>query len=1166
MENKNIIPEIPEVKQEIIDAINSKSLVIFIGAGVSRLAGCKGWNELAKSLVYVCFEKKIISFKEMENLSLNNDSKKIITICYHLLEKHGFSEEFYNVMRKSLEGNDDKKIYENITKLSGVCVTTNADELFHNYFEKERIVYKDFSENTLSEEYPTSMLYQIHGMINDKKSLVFRVKEYLDKYNNINFQRFLSKIFNKYTVLFIGYGLEEFELLDYILTKAKTGRKHYMLYPAYKDDINIVEFEKEYYRDLGIELLPYQKDKRGYHQLINILSRWEEIIRYDSEKIGMGQEDVDKAIANIDISLLKQKIKALELKKHFYREILKKEKLEEKIIDFIIALNILNTDEIPKCNEKNNSDYWEELIFFDDVISKNILNLNKIQKLKINKIIQKLINEILENGIKNFRSNEIILKLLLLLKESELNLNEKKFFNYVLKDEGDSFQFDYYLRKNIFPKLILEKNEKLLNYLIKECFGYKVKEFGIKSIIGEYNFEQLFNNQLKEINAIIGDNLYTNIRDIIRSGSLSEKDYFDNYAIGELLPSEEFNSYSNQYQQQLIKCFLQIIEFYKEDEQKYKNLIIDLYNDNEIKIFKRISIYLMSQRINNYKDLIIENLPELLEKIYLKFELFTLLKENIKCFDKDELKKIVDKIELKLENDYKIKEWLEAFKETNDEYVRKKYNKISKKCPQEIKHPGRLFWSEVGDYEPKTPLLKEKIITLLETEENILFDILKKYEKKIGFFIEGPSKEGLCNELEEAVEYNNIIFSENMDKFLNIDDEYYYFIIRGFENIIKSEKKILNFSKILNSMSIKIETIDLKCEEKNRYQLKYLFSLYLETSLKNLNIISEDELNLIFKILNYCIQNLPNDTEKPDDSYGYLINSINGRYYCTLVKLLEIVNKKNNNDLKNKILFLLKEKLNQDINANIAIASNLNFFMGVANEWTEAVLDELFDFSKIDFIWLTIEGYLCVNNILYKDIFIKMEKNYDKLIESLDFFESKKGRKALVEHLLLAYFNFENEDKRIEKILELNIELEDIYLVILSFLSNRKNLNKVKSKKLWKKIAAKVDLIQDRDQLASKLFKSLINIGKIDKTMLITLKKVINYFNNYPYNILKVFYETIDKNEEYIGDLLIAFALNKIFFERFDKELLNRILDKIKDKDKKIRIVNIYKEDGREIL
>lgn len=124
MDNTNLIPEISTVKQEIIDAINSKSLVIFVGAGVSRLAGCKSWNDLAKSVVYEYF------------------NKKIITICYNLLEKAKLKENFYNIMKKAMEGKNKESIYKNITKLSGICVTTNADELFHDYFEKDRISRK----------------------------------------------------------------------------------------------------------------------------------------------------------------------------------------------------------------------------------------------------------------------------------------------------------------------------------------------------------------------------------------------------------------------------------------------------------------------------------------------------------------------------------------------------------------------------------------------------------------------------------------------------------------------------------------------------------------------------------------------------------------------------------------------------------------------------------------------------------------------------------------------------------------------------------------------------------------------------------------------------------------------------------------------------------------
>lgn len=1156
------IPKIPVINQEIIDAINNRSLVVFIGAGVSRLAGCQGWNELAKSLISKCFDKNIISFKEMESLNLNSNSKKNITISYHLLEKAGYKDDFYDIMKKALKGDDTEKIYENITKLSGICVTTNADELFHNYFEKDRIIYKDFNEKSLSEKDSINILYQIHGMINDKESLTFKVKEYLDKYNDPNFQRFLKKIFNNYTVLFIGYGLEEFELLDYILTKAKNKKKHYMLYPAYKDEIKIIEYEKSYYQDLGIELLPYQKDQKGYNQLIDILSNWKDVIRYDSDKIGIGQEDIDRAISNVDISLLKQKLNHLEFKKHFYREILKKDKLDKRIIDFILDLNILILSDIPKCDENNRSDYWDQLMIFDNIISKNIEKLTKEQKDKMYNTIQKLIKEILNNKIKNFRSNEVILKLLLLLKDSELTLQEKNFFNYVLIDEGEEFLFGHYLNENILPRLIKNKNKILLKYIVKKCLGYKIINREIKSIIKEYDLENIFKNNLKIIYDIIGYDLIDNIKDIIKSGSLREKDYFDNYIIDDLLPIQDFNRYYNLYQKQLIMFFLDIINFTKNDQNKYRNLIKNLYEDNEVKIFKRISLHLISKNIKNYKTLIINDFSELLDKTYLKFELFTLLQENAKSFDENELINIVDILEKKLENKYKIKEWLEAFRVLNNKKINDLYEILSKEYPNEIKHPGKLFWYDDEDYIPKTPLTKESIQNLILNDDKIFFNTLTKYSSDISLFTKEASKEGLCNEIRTAVIDNHSLFSNNMKKFEDIDEEYYYFILSGFDHIIRTNNDINNFYQILSSINNRLKKLNIFSTDNKQHLLKYLIPSLLETSLSNLKFLEENELNLIFEILKYCIANLNNDIEKPNDAFSHLLNSLNGRYYYSLIKLLEISYKTKNIKIQKEILTIFEDKINKDININIAIASHLNFFMQLNSNWTDKLIDQLFNFSKNDFIWATIEAYLRINNTIYKEIFKKMEHVYNNLINNLKTFNNKDGEKALVDHLLIVYFNFDFDDSKINNLLKLNMDLDNIYLSILSFLSQRKDLDKIKSKKLWKQIAQNLNTSNNKNNFAINLFKSLINIGEIDKDIFLQLLDSVTYINTYPYNILRTFEYIIKGNEEYIIDILIKFTSKKIYFNSFEKELLNKILDQIPNNIKMNRLVNMYKEEG----
>ena len=64
------ITPMPSLRKEILNAVNNENLAVFIGAGVSRLVGCLGWDELAKNLVNRCFIEKrsdgssLINYKE----------------------------------------------------------------------------------------------------------------------------------------------------------------------------------------------------------------------------------------------------------------------------------------------------------------------------------------------------------------------------------------------------------------------------------------------------------------------------------------------------------------------------------------------------------------------------------------------------------------------------------------------------------------------------------------------------------------------------------------------------------------------------------------------------------------------------------------------------------------------------------------------------------------------------------------------------------------------------------------------------------------------------------------------------------------------------------------------------------------------------------------------
>jgi hypothetical protein len=88
---------------------------------------------------------------------------------------------------------------------------------------------------------------------------------------------FLEEVFKSYTVLFLGYGLEEYEILEFIISKShprKNELKHFMLYPIFRNEVNLLAFQRKYYADLGIQLIPYPKDENGYEQLAVVITEW----------------------------------------------------------------------------------------------------------------------------------------------------------------------------------------------------------------------------------------------------------------------------------------------------------------------------------------------------------------------------------------------------------------------------------------------------------------------------------------------------------------------------------------------------------------------------------------------------------------------------------------------------------------------------------------------------------------------------------------------------------------------------------------------------------------------------------------------------------------------------------------------------------------------------
>jgi hypothetical protein len=92
----------------------------------------------------------------------------------------------------------------------------------------------------------------------------------------------LDYLFKNKTVLFVGYGLEELEILEYVILKARRLRgakpleaKHFILQGYFSHEQELVRSMRRYYlNECGIELIPFSRDLKDWRQLLDVLEEF----------------------------------------------------------------------------------------------------------------------------------------------------------------------------------------------------------------------------------------------------------------------------------------------------------------------------------------------------------------------------------------------------------------------------------------------------------------------------------------------------------------------------------------------------------------------------------------------------------------------------------------------------------------------------------------------------------------------------------------------------------------------------------------------------------------------------------------------------------------------------------------------------------------------------
>jgi len=798
---------IPEMPQEIIDAINSDNLAVFVGAGVSAIAGLPLWSQLAKDLICECFSKGLYTYKDKELiLERIQDNKQLITIAFGKLKEAGLESAFYRILKKHLKLNRSKirnagtRIFAWLRDTMALVLTTNADELLHEYFEPSRIF--DIIPDSEDEMAPQSgCLVHLHGVISSKDTLVFTTQEYLKRYQLDQYRKYLKAVFTTRTVLFIGYGMSEFELLDILIQRSYSTVKHFFLAPYFTYEQPIADAMKEYYSQLGIEQIAYFKDEKGYSYLADILDAWGLKIKLKSDLLSRGLLRI-RNLVKLDPSITATKEEALQLirsnhliEKEFFDSLTSQTQYD---LDWLVALEASECfdpkfrNNPPKpSNEGDGRTYYSAVPWFgfrrilelaqtipEDMSIRNMLT----------RVVRATILDTLSNPQKagNWAVGSAVARSIVLLSPDEIGEN---LWDYIQLVSNSAFTANH----DIFTAEFSHNLEKILNWSPQQILRVLEMYFEYQSKPGsenEYWLEHITDTWLSSIVALIPDSVVKLCIRIIEQRYIDDDFSFWEVGAFSKYPDENGIMLNNarDYNASLIIWLRAAIGELSTDSAVE---LVSSYIQSPCPVLRRMAIFTISHFYSNCYQFLFEARDYILfDDREILSDLFDLIKVNRPSMDRDQIGILYQWIldsNFGIEDDgnqlvqsYRRAIFLSLFKDLESEYLDeyiKYYNIVHHEILEsDAYNLSKHMYSVSSGFDNPNP---EIIATLESKNPEDWPDLLEEVARDSTQYSIWEWNDAIGKKLSIAPE----LILENAEHFLRIPDAFLPNIIRQLESL-----------------------------------------------------------------------------------------------------------------------------------------------------------------------------------------------------------------------------------------------------------------------------------------------------------------------------------------------------------------------------------------------
>ena len=1217
------LSEVVDVPPEVIGASRNDDLVLFIGAGVSRLLGLPSWQELAEKVLKDMRKGGVLNYFEIDQLK-NLDPRKQLSIAKQIANQDIYSSSIEQHLSNTTGGDN---IYRVIKDIECSYVTTNYDEFLLP--RSESISSKPIAEKT---EFSVGLLdnpgavVHLHGCISKPDTMVVTTKDYLEHYSDKQLQYFLKEMFDKKVVVFLGYGLEELEILEYILNRGQAKdtkeKKRFTVQGFFSSQKFLYEKLYKYYREtFGVHLLSFARDEKGYQGLEEVLRIWKSQIR---PTLLNDVEFMERVLGNEDVSveeedeLLERVRKKKELRLLFLQKV--------KGLKWFGRLDeegYFSADKLPLLKQVQEEryftiPYWEVsgyLLRTAEELSEPSVIAYASRFLEI---IDQVTTYAKNNGITNYHVWRHFAEILSQIPAQRIEAKYLDVVDYWLDTDFSNSLVATVIGLKWLPKLLesddahsLELAYRLLEILFK--ISFPAKDTGGYWDKANLRFRHYWAEKIvKEVAYMAGCLLKEKAVSLLQSrlAEVLNKLKIDTWSYSWCQAVRDYKPIAiDRAEGILLTAYRDALSGYMAQcPNKACNFIQELFDDpNQCQTVVRVAIHCVGEKFQHCQVITEKLIDDKYFENNYRREFWHFLKQNYSSFTDSQKEATLKIIQKQIRTDkngnvidstsaYERAIWLLAIQSSGKKELAL-YEEAVNIAGTKPDHPKSTY-SESDSIFEKSPYSVKELSALSSSE---LFKKLADHKDKKSW--QGSSIEGLTNTIKQLFKKEPLKYYDCLADFENLDLAYIYSIIKAYSELWQDKanlpwdelwKHILNFIQ-------KIVARDQFWDSKNagprqafianRYDVVGSIAGFLESGAKSDDHAYPAEYHDVVRdILKVLLdkEEGSKDFDATSDAVSISLNNPRGKCIKALINLFlrecKIERKANNGDhsvIWKKYRGYFESEFGRAEKEEFEFATLVTMylpkFLYLEKQWVLDKLPIIFD-QEQPLKWsCAMQGYAYVVTI-YPEIYYYLRDHGDFLhalnvYAISDVTARSRVQEKVIENIVIAYLNdfetFEEENSLINVLLT-RFQSSVMYLIWFIWTCCKKGDERLRTKiyELWSLLIDKVDVSKAEDRkLASQLCDWASFIEHIDEERMNWLRKIAPYAeeNDNSYLLLENIARLSKKQPLEANEIWQAMLERSVpaYPEEAMREILKNLVDE-SDLGKRVakETVNIYLKKG----